>query len=491
MRKKIIIISLIIFILCLGIFLGKIFNKEEVSLSSDLSIKEDNMLSMMVEQTAGVGDYVKTEADSWPSDGYVFNTTLSKCKNGGEVSWDDENNAVLFAGANIDECFVYFDKYSLIKISNYSIASSGNSIIITINANSGTGAISKYYYSKDGGATYIESTSDTYTFTGLSKGTYNIKAYVLDSNNKSSSTISKSIEITTIPFATYIKSLYTGVQGENSLYHHDGTLTNGIDDNSYRYAGASNSVNNYVCFGSDAESCPTDNLYRIIGVFDDQVKLIKSTKATSVLLGTDGDYYSDTAYYWNYKQNTSTNSGNGSNTWSTSLLNKTNLNTNYINNIKSTWASKIAQTTWKVGGNTGLNIYNQIPSVAYQNEIVNPVTTNSTDNAMTYSAKIGLMYVSDYGFAAEPNAWTLTMISYNDSIATSSNWILLGIHEWTLTRRSDYPHVISDIGSDGNVSNWNGDHASNNAAVRPVFYLNSSVTYLEGTGTSSNPYRIN
>lgn len=34
------------------------------------------------------------------------------------------------------------------------------------------------------------------------------------------------------------------------------------------------------------------------------------------------------------------------------------------------------------------------------------VTTNTTDNAIGYSAKIRLMYVSDYGFAAEPSAWT-------------------------------------------------------------------------------------
>ena len=41
------------------------------------------------------------------------------------------------------------------------------------------------------------------------------------------------------------------------------------EDNSYRYAGAN--PNNYVCFGSDEETCPADNLYRIIGVFGDHI----------------------------------------------------------------------------------------------------------------------------------------------------------------------------------------------------------------------------
>ena len=37
----------------------------------------------------------------------------------------------------------------------------------------------------------------------------------------------------------YIISQYNGVQGTNNIYHHDGTLENGINDGSYRYSGAS------------------------------------------------------------------------------------------------------------------------------------------------------------------------------------------------------------------------------------------------------------
>ena len=81
--------------------------------------------------------------------------------------------------------------------------------------------------------------------------------------------------------ADYVKSLYTGTQGENSIYYHDVSLTNGANDNSYRFAGASSEVNNYVCFGSNVTPCPENNLYRIIGVFGDKEKLIKSDYATS------------------------------------------------------------------------------------------------------------------------------------------------------------------------------------------------------------------
>ena len=298
--------------------------------------------------------------------------------------------------------------------------------------------------------------------------------------------------------ADYVKSLYTGTQGDNNIYYHDSSLTNGAGDSSYRYSGAN--PNNYVCFGSNESTCPTDNLYRIIGVFGNNVKLIKYDYGTTDELGTDGDYnqtykewgmdstykgtYGDGekigVYYWN--------NSTKKNTWSESLLNKTNLNTNFINNIGEEWANKIATTTWKVGGNTYSNIYSKTPSVVYQNEIVNPVTTNTTDNATEYTAKIGLMYVSDYGFAAEPSAWTLTMGNYNNTTATSTNWMYMGLYEWTFSRRAGRSDYAFRVDIDGRVYDY---FVGNCYAVRPSCNLESSITYVSGSGSASDPMVIN
>ncbi len=304
--------------------------------------------------------------------------------------------------------------------------------------------------------------------------------------------------------ADYVKSLYTGTQGTNNIYYHDSSLTNGAGDNSYRFAGASDKVNNYVCFGSTQSPCPADNLYRIIGVFGDKVKLIKSDYATSALLGADGDYkekYSQNssnykgnnlaniaAYTWNYKNNTTINNGYGSNTWSTSLLNKTNLNKNFITNIGADWAAKIADTTWKVGGNTGANIYSQPAKTAYQNEIVSPVTTNTTDNATTFSAKVGLMYASDYGFAAAPSAWTANLSSYNGEAIKNVNWMYMGLVEWTISRIAYDAYNVFYVTNTGYVYYLNARSAY---GVRPVFYLSSSVNYASGSGTAADPILVN
>ena len=283
----------------------------------------------------------------------------------------------------------------------------------------------------------------------------------------------------------------------SNIYYHDASLTNGAGDNSYRYAGAN--PNNFVCFGSDTSPCPTDNLYRIIGVINDKVKLIKYDYMTTDELGTDGDYsqtykewgmdstykgtYGDGerigVYFWNKDAST--------NTWSTSLLNKTNLNTNFINYLGTTWANKIATVTWKVGGNTWANIGAKTSSVAYTNEITNPVTTNTTDNATTYSAKIGLMYVSDYGFAASPDAWTLTMSSYNNTTATNNNWMYMGLYEWTISRDADRSDRAFDVDFGGNVSNFN---VHGNYGVRASFNLESSVSYVSGSGSMSDPVKL-
>ena len=262
--------------------------------------------------------------------------------------------------------------------------------------------------------------------------------------------------------AEYIKSQYTGTQGDNALYYHNSTLTNGAGDNSYRYAGASDSVNNYICLGSDATTCPEANLFRIIGVFGDQTKVIR---AKSV-----GDQK------WNSSNST---------TWSSSSLN-TYLNGEYLTSL-GTLAEKIATTTWKDGGGSWSNIVESVPKTVYQYEV------GSSASTTTHDAKIGLMYVSDYYYSASPSAWTLVGYNKSDetkdySAATSTNWLYLGSTEWTISRYSDSTASAFGVSSTGYVSS-SGVASSN--GVRPVFNLLSSTSYVSGSGSMSDPVRVN
>ncbi len=255
--------------------------------------------------------------------------------------------------------------------------------------------------------------------------------------------------------AEYVISQYTGTQGENGIYYHNSALTNGAGDNSYRYAGASDSVNNYICLGSDEATCPDANLFRIIGVFGDKTKVIRAKSVG------------------NQKWHTSE-----SNTWSTSSLN-TYLNGEYLTSL-GTLADKIATTTWKVGGGSTTYLYD-VPKTAYQYEV------GSSASTTTYDAKIGLMYVSDYGFAADQSGWTTKLSSYNSN--KSKNWLNTGRYiEWTLSRNSDNTSNAFGVNSTGYVDNYN---VTKSYVVRPSFNLESSVKYVSGSGSMSDPVRVN
>ena len=102
------------------------------------------------------------------------------------------------------------------------------------------------------------------------------------------------------------------------------------------------------------------------------------------------------------------------------------------------------------------------------------------------------MYVSDYGFAADPSAWTTTLINYDGSVNGSTirslNWMHMGYTEWTLSRFADGSYYAFSVYRVGRVSDYT---VSNSYAVRPSFNLESSITYVSGSGSASAPIVIN
>ena len=243
----------------------------------------------------------------------------------------------------------------------------------------------------------------------------------------------------------------------NGLYYHDTDLANGAQDNSYRYSGAN--PNNYVCFGATGADCQNEeNQYRIIGVFDGQVKLIKATSY--------GDYVWDSG---------------SSNTWDETTKPDiyTTLNTTYYNTLESEWQNLISESTWQVGGmalsatNTAKQYYD--------------VEVGTGQSGYVETMKIGLMYVSDYGYGASFEKWTTAL--YEDNYGTD-NWLYLGDYEWLLSRyASNTSNAFYLSSNDGGSVRYG--YVSTALAVRPSFYLTSTATISSGTGTSSDPFILN
>mgnify|MGYP005817860721 CR=1 FL=1 len=203
-------------------------------------------------------------------------------------------------------------------------------------------------------------------------------------------------------------------------------------------------------------------MYRIIGLFDDDkdgiynIKLIKNTSI--------GDYAWD--------------SGNSS-TWNSSTKPdiRNTLNNTFLGTINSTWQEKIATHTWKIGG---MAEDDSATAKDYYNTEIGSSSGSTTDNM-----KIGLMYVSDYGYAAAPSNWTTALRNYQSS--TSTNWLYLGSNEWTISRRVATTNDAFYVGRTGYV---HISYVLNTEVMRPSFYLESSVVLNMGSGTATDPYKI-
>ena len=513
MKKKYVLFSIVIvvllvtFVTCFNYF-KTTNNYVEDNVNNQTKITKG--ISMNLEQTAGAGDYKTVTQSSWPTEGYKFNTELSRCENGSELSWDDTNKKVIVSGNMSDKCYVYFDLARFDEtcdtstlachIAKLYTGTQGENGIYYHNSSLENGAGDNSYRYAGGdyiltekatiaGMKSLTSSSDTETdgITNFYCDGERQYPYDFDCDTTSQTYyFTLQYDTTNTQYKTYNEALEKAIT--------DGYLTK---DN----------IKNFVCFGSVSVTCPEENLYRIIGVIDGKVKLMKYTYNTKEQLGEDGDFsetitlsdFGQTTYRGNstaidtYYWNNSTKK----NTWSESLLNKTNLNTNFINNIGSTWANKIMMTTWKVGGNTYANIYNVIPATTYQNEVVNPTPGSySTTGETEYSAKIGLMYASDYGFAASPSAWTTTLNNYygyddNKVAITDTNWMFIGSYDWVISRNADNSNDAFSVRDDGLVDDTPVDNDGGVFGVRVSFNLAPSVTYVSGDGTQNSPIRIN
>ena len=272
----------------------------------------------------------------------------------------------------------------------------------------------------------------------------------------------------------------------------------GLEGDGYRYtgSGAYNSAtppNNFICFGtSDKTECKNNEakyMYRIIGVFEgsdgnQHLKLI-SLKQLSSTYAWNADYQSDVAW-----ENSDMYRGlNGE-------YFLTNTTYDYLQN--NTWLNKIENWKWtavntKTNESSGPNYYNVTTQEMYLHEMNRSSKTSSIGEWSTPTAKIGLMYASDYQMSLGSSS-----LSYTGSNAStlktgwlhqSNNDTTAHTYEWTLSRSG------ADSGTFIAWSVNSGGYLGTNSVdltygVRPVFYLTNDIIYNSGTGTYTDPYTI-
>ena len=292
----------------------------------------------------------------------------------------------------------------------------------------------------------------------------------------------------------YINGAKTNVINNGVTYQYDTTnnLMEDVDGN-IRYYGAN--PNNYIYFNCDDYSNQTSStceIWRIIGVFEGKVKIMRGSQIGKLACDQDKNIDSSKTSY--------------DNDWSTSSL-QVLLNTSYLNRtanvtyysgssgtttttvqtstigIKDSTRNMISESMWYLRGWNSNSIYSD---QIYEYERTKGSVYNST-RPTSWKGKIALAYPSDYGYAADFGQCTKNLYSYNDSTCTSNNWMFNGTYQWLLTPNSGSSSNAWYVGS-GNVSNSNV--AYNTHGVVPVLYLGSELDIGPGTGTSSSPYQL-
>ena len=146
-NKKIAIISSSS--LCLLIFVIVLYNgilKKEVPIENNIKLRSGSTVSVMIETSVESGEYKQSDDTKWPTDGYVFNETLSKCENGGTLSWDDTTHSVILKTSLSDRCYAYFDFVPPdITIAVNNLPTSLNSKLGSITCNNSTATYNQRY----------------------------------------------------------------------------------------------------------------------------------------------------------------------------------------------------------------------------------------------------------------------------------------------------------------------------------------------------------
>ena len=264
----------------------------------------------------------------------------------------------------------------------------------------------------------------------------------------------------------------------------------------YRYYGPN--PNNYICLDMEGSStCPDKHLYRIIGsIYEEKenTNRIKVIKATPLTDGTTKGYVWDsgTVNIWA----TITN-GNYSNslTSGASLMkllnsgdwwNRTNTFANYGLTEKA--KSYITTSRYYLGGykySSGV-MTNQF--YTYERG----TTRYDTNRPLYWDGMVGLMYPSDYGYAAGNTCVTGTDPYNYDGGCKNKDWLWMTTssdynngYEWLMSPSSGNSSTAFTVPSSGYVGNSGVNDAY---SARPVFYLSSSANISDGEGTSTDPY---
>ena len=283
------------------------------------------------------------------------------------------------------------------------------------------------------------------------------------------------------------------VANNNDLFNHNGI----------RYEGAN--PNNYICLDNNTTgSCSNKNLlFRIIGLFEEELtgsSIMNNSRSKLLKIISTTNYGTS-----RWAASSLSSNDYNLNNWEQSDI-ATTLNNNYIGNLfnisefHSKFANQrngLAQAKWHLGG-ANSSTYNWEQVTAADMYAIERNTSAVYSSNPSYSfGYVGLMYPSDYGYAAKGCQSTKLSELHNNQTCLDNNWLYQSqldtfnniLDEWLISPSSANANNVSIIRK-GYVQ-ASGIDSTDEYNYRPVFYLDSKeLSIAGGEGTSTNPYHI-
>ena len=282
-------------------------------------------------------------------------------------------------------------------------------------------------------------------------------------------------------------------------YDGEGLKIDNTSDQNIRYYGSN--PDNYVSFNNE--------LWRIIGVFGDNVKLVRSESLGSLSWDTS---------------ESSVNGGYGVNEWSQAdlqvYLNKmyyggttvtcyggsNNTTTCPTNKLDDASKTLIDNHLWNTGAPNGDTLYDSTTKSYdtfefYKAErgTVNGKICSTSGNwcndtvtrTTTWTGYIGLPYVTDYAYASSENDCNTKIDHSSTYKCKNNNWMHYGStyndSTWYLSPHA-YPVSASNVWRVFGVGKVVSFNAAYPLSVFPTIYLKSNVIIESGKGTNTDPY---
>ena len=296
-------------------------------------------------------------------------------------------------------------------------------------------------------------------------------------------------------------------------YDGEGLKKDNTPDQNIRYYGAN--PNNYVSFNNE--------LWRIIGVFGNNVKLVRKdslgvlswdSSESSINNGgginqwgestyEDGTTYegSDLMQYLNkmYYGGTSVTCYNRENNTTTTCPKDSK---GKFLKLDETSKSLIDNHTWNTAGVDSNDVYDSTTYISdtsklYKAERGTKTGKNCTSGnwcndtvtrTTTWTGYVALPYVTDWAYASENEICETNYDAYdNDFLCKKNNWTLNEGIVSLLSPYTDSNNANLVFGVDTENSTNLGS-AGDSSPIIPAIYLKSNVLIESGAGTSSNPY---